>query len=372
MSRSIRHTAETWVSNRKHRGELAPGSADAYRLVLRQFAAMMEKRRLTLEGVKRRHIEEFLSTSAWKSKRGVAASTTSYRLTILKMFFQGCVDAGYLKVDPTVGIKPPRRSKPVPRNVTAETVAKVLANAEPRVQAMILLAVQLGLRRGEISRLEVGDLDLVARRVLVRGKGRKERILPLTDEAVETIRTHLAERGRHAGPLFPSQMTGGHLTPGRISVLFRDACEGLDEQITPTSCGTRRPPTCSPRALTCARCRPCSDTSPYRRPPGTSPSRRTVWRRPWKGGATGGQRFRCPGSEEVRAMRAMVDEVRAAAPRVPITADCRVSPTRPLGKCQSSPFPGRRPGQGCPGPPLRSFPPSLRPGGRTLALSVMR
>jgi integrase len=107
---------------------------------------------------------------------------------------------------------------PAGRMLSREEIRRLFAAAGERDAALLALALYAGLRRVELVRLDVSDLD-GAKVTVRRGKGKKYREVFLPDVALDCIETWLDERGRAAGPLFPRHWRGGHAKEGsRLSV----------------------------------------------------------------------------------------------------------------------------------------------------------
>ena len=105
-----------------------------------------------------------------------------------------------------------------PRPAPEDVLLASLREAGDRERLMILLAARQGLRRSDIARVHSADLmlDLLGWSLRVRGKGNKERIVPLGPAVQAVVRSRLEEVG--SGWLFPSP-GGGHLTPAHVGVL---------------------------------------------------------------------------------------------------------------------------------------------------------
>jgi integrase/recombinase XerC len=90
-----------------------------------------------------------------------------------------------------------------------------------RNRAMLELAYGSGLRRSEIVRLNITDIDLVGMTGRVTGKGDKVRIVPLSHAACEAMREYLLERKAARGPLFIAHPKGTRLTPFSLNAIFK-------------------------------------------------------------------------------------------------------------------------------------------------------
>jgi integrase/recombinase XerD len=204
-----------YLHERHARSEFSAETVRAVRYTLYNFAAHVggiPAHRLT-----RRHVE------TWLSDDTLAAATLRARLTRLRMFCTWLVDQKLLKVDPTYGLKGPRRQRRLPRGLHNEDVQLTLdACPDRRGQLIVLLMVQEGLRCGEVSRLQVDDINTTERLMLVRGKGGHERALPITEETWAALGGYLAETGVKQGPVIRSQVRPGRgVSPQHVSDLVR-------------------------------------------------------------------------------------------------------------------------------------------------------
>jgi len=146
-------------------------------------------------------------------------ATLERKLASLRSFFHYLLREGVCRLDPTAGISAPRKPKRLPNPLPVDDCA-VLVEAEDgersagrseqrrqRDRALVELLYGAGLRVGEVSALDVRDLDLQRGDVRVLGKGGKERVVPLPGAAREALREYLEGRrapGLLAQPLFPS------------------------------------------------------------------------------------------------------------------------------------------------------------------------
>lgn len=187
----------TYVRERGRAGTLCPQiSAPSIRRTLLRFAAHAD---VTADGLRTEHVERFLA------EHPAAPATMRQRFSTIRVFCRWLVKHGHLTADPTDGIDAPRQPRPVPRAYSPAVVAQLLEVCpDARARLICLLEVQEGLRACEVARLEVGDIDFAERLVLVRGKGGRERILPLSDETSEALDAYLAGHPATAGPLVRS------------------------------------------------------------------------------------------------------------------------------------------------------------------------
>lgn len=196
MNPPLRILVYAYLRERAGAGELCPSTIPNLRRTLLRFA---HHAGVPVGELDQGHIETFLSSCQ------VAASTRRQRFSQIGGFCRWLVEKGHLGQDPTAHMKAPRQPRPVPRAYSPAVVAQLLQVCpDSRAHLICLLEVQEGLRACEVARIEVGDIDFADRLVLVRGKGGKERILPLSDETWEALDAYLAEYPAHAGPLVRS------------------------------------------------------------------------------------------------------------------------------------------------------------------------
>jgi len=122
-------------------------------------------------------------------------------LNALHFFFSWLVKTGRLLVDPTVHLPHPRRPQRLPRALKVADVARLIASLPQTIlglrdRALVELLYGTGMRRAEVARLRLDDLDLEQRVILIReGKGKKDRVVPLGKRAKQVLVDYL-EHGR--------------------------------------------------------------------------------------------------------------------------------------------------------------------------------
>jgi len=165
---------------------------------------------------------------AMMGETGMSATTMSRRLSALRQYFKFLVEEKYLPDDPTEDIVRPRRGRPLPKILGESEVEKLLAKARSsskyslrdlRLFTLVELLYATGLRVSELVGLPIGALARDLRMITVRGKGGKERIIPLNEPAKVAVKSWLKKRsgfikeGSTSIWLFPSKNAKeGHLT----------------------------------------------------------------------------------------------------------------------------------------------------------------
>jgi len=150
--------------------------------------------------------------------KGAAALTVRRKYGCLSSFFGFLQDMGLAQANPARRLPLPRVSQPVPVCLNEDLAHRLVEAAahDPRLKALVILLLSTGIRRSEAVGITLDDLDLENRQLLIRGKGNKERVVPLTDEAADAIRDYLQQRKpTQSHHLFVST-NGGHPIHGRV------------------------------------------------------------------------------------------------------------------------------------------------------------
>lgn len=155
---------------------------------------------------------------AWMSRGladGVKSSTAARRLSGLRRFYRFLLREGLIAEDPTLRIDSPRLPRRLPDSLTEEEVESLLAEPDPTVaielrdKAMLEILYGCGLRVSELTGLRVDQVNLRQGVVRITGKGDKERLVPLGEEAVDWLLQYMKEarpellRGQASDALFP-------------------------------------------------------------------------------------------------------------------------------------------------------------------------
>jgi integrase/recombinase XerD len=179
---------------------LRPASCEAYRRDLEQFAEHVEARDGLLVGATQADVSGFMEGLRG---HGVESRSIARKLSCLRGFYRWLLMDKRIGHDPTVNIETPSSWKVLPKSLAESEVAEMLertgaaarsADADGlalRDNAILELLYAGGLRVGEICALRVEDLHLDQARAQVRGKGDKERIVPLGRSAVDALERYL-------------------------------------------------------------------------------------------------------------------------------------------------------------------------------------
>ena len=167
-----------------------------------------------------------------------APRTIRRRLTAISSFYGFLQDTGQATHNPARGLPLPKVAQVLPVSLSEEQARRLLEAAHtPWHRALVALLLFAGLRRSEAAAITLADLDLEHGQLLVRGKGSKQRVVPLASPVVEAIQEYLACRPQtDSAHLFISRV-GGHALPGRVTNrMLRQVLRGADldqERITP-------------------------------------------------------------------------------------------------------------------------------------------
>jgi integrase/recombinase XerD len=218
----------------------ARNTLDAYGRDLRDFAGFAARRGQAADDAGTDLLRAYIK---WLDGQGMAARTQARRLSALRRFFRFLAAEGLRADDPTLALDSPRQGQPLPKILSEAEVEALLEAARAvegadglRLAALLELLYATGMRVSELVGLPLAAVARDPRFLLVRGKGDKERLVPLGEAARRAVAAWLPERARLLGPkrsspyLFPSHGDAGHLTRQRLGQLLKTvaAAAGLD------------------------------------------------------------------------------------------------------------------------------------------------
>jgi integrase/recombinase XerD len=202
---------------------------EAYGRDLADFAGFLGRTAIDRAGEEdlRRYLARLEAT-------GLSPRTAARRLSALRQFHKFLMSDGIRQDDPTAGLDGPRQGRSLPKLLSEAEVTALIATAaeDPspeglRLSAILELFYASGLRVSELVTLPFGAVARGAAFMTVRGKGSKERLVPIGAAARTALDAYLAVRarflegGRPARWLFPSRGSTGHLTRNRCGQLLK-------------------------------------------------------------------------------------------------------------------------------------------------------
>ena len=223
---------------------LAANSVDGYARDLRRYLDDLEEAGVReVASVRREHL---LAHLARLSARGLSPRSQARALSAIRSLHRLLVAEGLAPLDPTEDVDGPRTGRRLPRLLSRKEVEQLLAAPSPRSlsgardRAMLELLYATGLRVSELVGLRLNDLHLETRMLLARGKGSKERIVPVGAPAAAAVQSYLSGarvrllKGRSSQDLFVTPRGGRMTRQGFYKLLNRYArAAGLRRRISP-------------------------------------------------------------------------------------------------------------------------------------------
>src|SRR6476646_1738039 len=216
---------------------LTPLTVAAYKSDVIQLAEFLAARRRELTQARREDIRAFLSQLF---ANGVKDRSVARKLSTLRHFYKYLLLDRIIKQDPTLDIDSPKQWKVLPKSLAVSEIdsmmeaagqagdSKLSAALAQRDQTMLEVFYAGGMRVSEIINVKLEDLKLELGYILVRGKGDKERIVPIGKAAQDRISAYLADgrevllNGKISYMLFV-QRGGGKLTRQRVWQMVKDS-----------------------------------------------------------------------------------------------------------------------------------------------------
>jgi len=193
---------------------LSEKTRQAYAADLRQYAGWLVQRPGSF-GLNSAGRAELLAWMSQGLADGLKTSTAARRLSGLRRFYRFLLREGLVAEDPTLRVDSPRLPRRLPDTLTEEDVNALLQEPDPAVvielrdRAMLEILYGSGLRVSELTGLTVDQVNMRQGVVRVRGKGDKDRLVPLGEEAIDWLIRYMREargdllRGKASDALFP-------------------------------------------------------------------------------------------------------------------------------------------------------------------------
>jgi integrase/recombinase XerD len=194
---------------------LSENTLSSYRNDLSQYQKWLSKERHTsLLGADRSQLQAYLGL---RVKNGQSPRSTARFMSCVRGFYRFSLREGRITVDPTLDVDSPKLGRPLPKSLSEEDVERLL-NApdidtvlEFRDRTMLELLYACGLRVTELTSLQLGQVSMNQGVVRVFGKGSKERLVPMGEEALSWLKRYMAGpraellKGLPSDVLFPSR-----------------------------------------------------------------------------------------------------------------------------------------------------------------------
>lgn len=193
---------------------LSDNTQAAYQTDLLQYAGWLQPRGQSLLQAKRDDLLEYLG---WRLQQGYKASSSARLLSALRRFYQQALEQGQILEDPSALVDMPKTRRNLPDTLTESDVDRLLETpdiTEPlglRDRCMLEVLYATGLRVSELVGLKLDEVSLRQGVVRVMGKGSKERLVPMGEQALDWLERYLAQGrplllgGKMSDVVFPSQ-----------------------------------------------------------------------------------------------------------------------------------------------------------------------
>lgn len=226
------HTLESFLEMMSAERGASPHTLEAYRRDLLDFMAFLKAKGCALSNCKADDIREYVGSL---SQAGMMASTQARKLSAIRQLHRYLLDEGLRGDDPTSVIESPKRGRPLPKVVSELQTQSLLNSAASmtgpdavRLLCIVELLYASGLRVSELVTLPLTAVSGGRKMLAVKGKGGKERLVPLGDAAREAIAAYLQVRTAFLPELekaqrflFPSRGAAGHLTRRRVAQMMK-------------------------------------------------------------------------------------------------------------------------------------------------------
>ena len=193
----MRKELDEFLEHLRHSRNASPHTVSSYRIDLEQLEAYLAARKIPVRRVDHVVLRGFLHELA---AARLAKSSVARKLAALRSFFQYGVKQGWVDDNPAKIVSTPKLDRPVPEFLSEEEMERFLDRPDTggvlglRDRAILELFYASGIRLSELVGIDLNDLSLEDRMLRVRGKGKKERLVPFGSKAVESLAAYLPVR----------------------------------------------------------------------------------------------------------------------------------------------------------------------------------
>ena len=213
--KSLQPQIDEYLNHLASQRGLSPVTIKNYRRNLTEFILLLTEKKINQwASLESDHVRIMVKKL---NQKGIKARSIATKLSALRSFLAYLVQNEALTFNPAKGVASPKLDKPLPKNISVDEVFQLLNMDEQdqdplslRDQAMMELMYSSGLRLSELVGINLNDLKLREKELMVLGKGSKQRLLPITKTAVIAIQRWLAVRPEFCDPgetaLFTSKL----------------------------------------------------------------------------------------------------------------------------------------------------------------------
>jgi tyrosine recombinase XerC len=201
----MRKAIDEFLDHLTHSRNASPHTVSGYHIDLLQLAAYLEARKLGLRDVDNVVLRGFLHELAAAHQ---AKSSVARKLAAIRSFFKFCLRQGLVDDNPAQVVSTPKLDRPVPEFLSENEMLRFLDEPDQddvlglRDRAILELFYATGIRLSELTGMDLADMSLEDRLLKVRGKGKKERLVPFGRKAVERMDAYLRLRPTLLGANF--------------------------------------------------------------------------------------------------------------------------------------------------------------------------
>ncbi len=209
-------------------------TASSYKADLKIFFIFMEQQRLSVKSIKKNDLGNFLQK---QRERGFSDNTVCRRLSTIKQFFKFLVNEGLIDHNPCEAIRNLRQTKKIPGFLSEKEVLRILNSAsqvgkndveKARNKALIEILYASGMRVSELVSLRKSLFIGTPELILIKGKGNKERMVPISKIALSAVKRYLIKLKKanlelyKSEFLFPSKSKNGFLNREKFFLIIKE------------------------------------------------------------------------------------------------------------------------------------------------------
>lgn len=215
LTQTDRNLIETFLDSMWLEKGLSKNTLESYRRDLEAFSNFLMEKGKSLLKVTR---EDLLLYLSFRLKKGLKARSTARALSCLRSMYRYLLRENRIVEDPTLKVENPKLGRPLPETLTEQDVEKLLQAPDIttpvglRDRTMFEVLYACGLRVSELVKLKISEINLRQGVVRIMGKGGKERLVPMGEEAISWVirylreaRTELLKKSLYEDVVFPSK-----------------------------------------------------------------------------------------------------------------------------------------------------------------------